>query len=131
MTRAPLLCLTLIALALLAAPVQASAEEIPAPTLKVKGAAVPIPGFPGTGNFYGKGADVETTAEIVGSGYGVSVQDPKGSIPPVSAVNVYLPKGVKLHPSGFGSCSRSDAEEHRPNRLSEELRREPARERAR
>ncbi len=107
MNRTRLICLTLIASALLAAPAQASAEEIPAPTLKVKAAAVPIPGFPGTGNFYGKGADVEATAEVSGSGYGVSVQDPKGSIPPVSAVNVYLPKGVKLHPSGFGSCSEA------------------------
>lgn len=98
------ICSTLLASAFLAAPVQASAEEIPAPTLKIKAAAVPIPGFPGTGNFYGKGADVEATLEISGSGYGATPQNPGGSVPPVSAVNVYLPKGVKLHPSGFGSC---------------------------
>jgi hypothetical protein len=107
MNRARILCLALIGSALLAAPVQASAEEIPAPTLKVKAAAVPIPGFPGTGNFYGKGADVEATAEVIGSGYGATVQNPKGSAPPISAVNVYLPKGVKLHPSGFGSCTEA------------------------
>jgi hypothetical protein len=99
--------LALLGAVVLAVPAQASAEEIPPPTLKVKAAAVPIPGFPGTGNFYGKGADVEATLEIAGSGYGVTPQNPKGSVPPVSAVNVYLPKGVKLHPSGFGSCAEA------------------------
>jgi hypothetical protein len=100
-------CLALLALMLLGAPAAASAEEIPAPTVKVKAAAVPIPGFPGTGNFYGKGADVEATLEIEGSGYGASPQNPKGSPPPISAVNIYLPKGVKLHPSGFASCAEA------------------------
>ena len=99
--------LALLAAAFLAVPAQASADEIPAPTLKVKAAAVPIPGFPGTGNFYGKGADVEAALEISGSGYGATPQNPSGSVPPVSAVNVYLPKGVKLHQSGFGSCAET------------------------
>ena len=105
MRRARIIGLGLIGSVLLIAPVQASAEEIPPPALKVKAAAVPIPGFPGTGNFYGKGADVEATLEITGSGYGVSPQNPNGSVPPISAVNVYLPKGVKLHPAGFSSCA--------------------------
>jgi hypothetical protein len=96
-----------LAAVFLAAPVQASAEEIPAPTLTAKAAAVEIPGFPGTGNFYGKGADVEATLEIHGSGYGASPQNPSGSVPPVSGVNVYLPKGVKLHQSGFGVCAEA------------------------
>lgn len=107
MRRAHTLCLALFGSVALAATAQASAEEIPLPALKVKAAAVPIPGFPGTGNFYGKGADVEATLEIAGSGYGASLQNPKGSVPPISAVNVYLPKGVKLHPSGFGSCTEA------------------------
>jgi hypothetical protein len=102
------ICLTLLACVFLAAPVAAaSAEEIPVPALKVKAAAVQIPGFPGTGNFYGKGADIEATLEIIGSGYGASPQNPNGSVPPVSGVNVYLPKGVKLHPSGFGVCAEA------------------------
>jgi hypothetical protein len=105
--RARALCLVLLGSVAFAVPATASAEEIPAPTLKVKAAAVAIPGFPGTGNFYGKGADVEATLEIAGSGYGASPQNPNGSIPPISAVNVYLPKGVKLHPSGFGSCAEA------------------------
>lgn len=107
MRRPPALCLALLGAAALAAPATASAEEIPAPTLKVKAAAVPIPGFPGTGNFYGKGADVEATLEIAGSAYGASPQNPKGSVPPISAVNVYLPRGVKLHPAGFGTCAEA------------------------
>jgi hypothetical protein len=107
MRRVRIICLALFGSVLLAVPAQAAAEEIPLPTLKVKAAAVPIPGFQGTGNFYGKGADVEATAEIVGSGYGVTAQNPKGSVPPVSAVNIYLPKGVTLHPSGFGSCTEA------------------------
>jgi hypothetical protein len=100
-------CLALLGLVVLGAPPAASAEEIPAPTVRVKAGAVPIPGFPGTGNFYGKGADVEATFEIEGSGYGATPQNPKGSPPPISAVNVYLPKGVKLHPSGFASCTEA------------------------
>jgi hypothetical protein len=107
MRPARVICLLLLGSVLLVAPAQAAAEEIPAPTLKVKAAAVPIPGFPGTGNFYGKGADVEATLEIAGSGYGATPQNPNGSVPPVSAVNVYLPKGVKLHQSGFGSCAEA------------------------
>jgi hypothetical protein len=100
--------LALLGLVALGVPAQALAEEeIPLPTLNVKAAAVPIPGFPGTGNFYGKGAAVETTVEISGSGYGPTAQNPKGSPPPISAVNVFLPKGVKLHPAGFATCPES------------------------
>jgi hypothetical protein len=101
------LCLALFGSVLLALPAQAAAEEIPAPTLSVKAAAVPIPGFPGTGNYYGKGADIEATLEISGSGYGATPENPKGSVPPISGVNVYLPKGAVLHPSGFGTCAET------------------------
>jgi hypothetical protein len=100
-------CLALLGLIALGAPALASAEEIPTPTVTVKAKAVPIPGFPGTGNFYGKGAAVEATYEIEGSGYAPTPKNPNGGIPPISAVNVYLPKGVKLHPSGFGSCTEA------------------------
>src|SRR2546429_8453047 len=100
-------CLGLLGLLLLGATGQAGAEEVPMPTVNVKASAVPIPGFPGTGNFYGRGADVEATIEIEGSGYGATAQTPKGRPPPISAVNVYLPKGVMLHPSGFATCSEA------------------------
>ena len=102
-----LLATVVFAAVVFAAPGQALAAEIPLPTVNIKASAVPIPGFPGTGNFYGKGADVEGTLEIEGSGYGVTPQNPTGSPPPVSAVNVYLPRGVKLHPAGFGTCSEA------------------------
>ena len=49
-----------------------------------KARAVPIPGFPGTGNFYGKGADVDATMEIQGTGYGATSSNPSGGIPPLS-----------------------------------------------
>jgi hypothetical protein len=100
-------CVALLGLSALAAPGLAQAVEIPNPTVKVTAKAVPIPGFPGTGNFYGKGADVEGTIEIEGSGYGATTQSPKGSPPPISAVNVFLPKGVVLHPKGFGHCTEA------------------------
>jgi hypothetical protein len=108
---AKITCLSLLGAIALGAPAVTVAEEapagseIPTPTVKVKAKAVPIPGFRGTGNFYGKGADVEATLEIEGSGYGVTPQNPKGSVPPISAVNVYLPKGVVLHRGGFGHCT--------------------------
>ena len=99
--------MALLAAVVFAAPGPAQAEEIPLPTVNVKASAVPIPGFPGTGNFYGKGADVEATFEIHGSGYGATVQNPNGSPPPVSEVNVFLPRGVRLHPSGFATCAEA------------------------
>jgi hypothetical protein len=95
-------CLALLGLIALGAPAVVSAEgEIPTPTIKFKAKAVPIPHFPGTGNFYGKGADVEATYEIEGSGYGATAANPKGGIPPISAVNFYLPKGTKLDLKDF------------------------------
>jgi hypothetical protein len=108
-------CLALLGLIALAAPAPASAEEIPTPTVKVKAKAVPIPGFRGTGNFYGKGAAVEATIEFEGSGYGTTPQNPKGGIPPLSAVNVYLPKGVKLHPQGFAHCTEATLKDIGPS----------------
>ncbi len=99
-------CLALLGLIVLGAPALAAAEEIPLPTIKFKAKAVPIPGFKHTGNFYGAGADVEAEYTIEGSGYGTTAQNSKGSPPPISAVNFYLPKGTKLHPGPpFGVCT--------------------------
>src|SRR5947209_1043963 len=110
-------CLAILGLAVLSLPAAAAAEEIPTPTVKFKARAVPIPkpngkgSYPGTGNFYGKGAAVEATYEFIGAGYGVTTQNPKGGVPPLSGVNFYLPKGVKLHPSGFGTCTAAKLKE--------------------
>lgn len=82
-----------VALALLAVPTVASA----APTVTVRGRAVPIPGFPHTGNYFGAGAAVHAEIAISGSEYG-------GFPPPLIGISVYLPAGVRLHPQGFPTC---------------------------
>jgi hypothetical protein len=72
---------------------------IAAPTVVVKGRAVPIPGFPHTGNILGAGAAVHAEVHISGTEYG-------GFPPPLIGVTTYLPRGVKLHPQGFPTCPR-------------------------
>jgi hypothetical protein len=107
-------CLALLGcLAVLGLPAAASAA---APTVTFKAKAVPIPNgkggtYPHTGNILpkkgGKGAAVEATYTIEGSGYGASAQKPQGGIPPLAGVNFYLPAGAKINASGFGRCSES------------------------
>jgi len=92
-------CLAVVVVALLATAAVASA----APTVKVRGEAIPIPGFPHTGNIYGAGAAVKAEVEISGTEYG-------GFPPPVIGVNVFFPKGTKLHPAGFPTCPKSTLE---------------------
>jgi hypothetical protein len=79
------------ALLALAAPASAT------PTVKIKASAIPIPGFPHTGNIYGAGAAVKSEVTISGTEYG-------GFPPPLIGVNVYLPKFTKLHTAGFPTC---------------------------
>jgi len=67
------------------------------PTVTVKAKIVPIPGFPGTGDKLGAGAAVESKVTISGHEYG-------GFPAPLIGVNVFLPKGTVLHPSGFPTC---------------------------
>jgi hypothetical protein len=79
-----------------------------APTVTVTGRAVPIPGFPHTGNYFGAGAAVKADVTIAGSEYG-------GFPPPLIGINVYLPSGVKLHPGGFPTCPvKAIVEEREP-----------------
>jgi hypothetical protein len=85
-----------LALAAFALPAVASAT----PTVTFKAKAVPIPGFPHTGNIFGKGAAFEAEYNISGTEYG-------GFPPPLIHVNFYLPAGVKLHTSGFPICNPS------------------------
>jgi hypothetical protein len=68
-----------------------------APVVKLKAEAVPIPGFPHTGNILGAGTDVKAEYTIEGTEY-------FGSPPPIIGVNVYLPKGTVLHTTGFPTC---------------------------
>ncbi len=83
----------ILALAALALPAFAGA----APTVTVRGRAVPLPGFPHTGNYFGAGAAVRAEIAISGKEYG-------GFPPPLIGINVYLPAGVRLHPQGFPTC---------------------------
>jgi hypothetical protein len=92
-------CLAVLGLAVLSLPALAAAV----PTVTAKARIVPIKGFPGTGNKLGAGAAVETKVTISGTEYG-------GFPPPVIGVNVFLPKGTVLHPSGFPTCPPSELE---------------------
>lgn len=91
--RRSLASLTLLAVALLTFASSASA----APTVTLKAEAVPISGYPRTGNYYGAGAAVKAEYTISGEEYG-------GFPAPLIDVNFYLPSGVKLHTSGFPTC---------------------------
>jgi hypothetical protein len=97
-------CLAVLGLALLTFP-----DMVPAqPTVKVTGRAVPIPGFPHTGNIFGAGAAVRAEVTISGTEYG-------GFPPPLIGITAYLPAGVKLHPQGFPTCpTKTIVEEKAP-----------------
>ena len=85
----------MLGLALLAMPAAASA----APTVTFKAVAIPIPGFPHTGNILGAGAALKIEFKIKGTEYD------EGHPPPLIGVNVRFPSGSKLHPQGFPTCS--------------------------
>src|ERR1700675_3079501 len=91
--RRALTCIAALAVALMAVPAVASA----APTVTFKAKAVPIAGFPHTGNIRGAGAADQAEYTIAGTEY-------LGSPPPIIGVNVFLPKGTKLHTTGFPTC---------------------------
>jgi hypothetical protein len=94
-------CLALLGLAVLGIP--ASASALPKVTLKA--VAIPIPGFPHTGNIFGAGAALKTEFTIKGTEYD------EGHPPPLIGVNVYFPTGSKLHPQGFPTCAPSALQE--------------------
>jgi hypothetical protein len=98
-TRRWTLAVLVVSLAAFVLPGAAAA----APTVTFKARAVPIKGFPHTGNIFGAGAAFDAEYSISGTEYG-------GFPPPLIHVNVYLPAGVKLHPSGFPSCPVSTLE---------------------
>jgi hypothetical protein len=102
MRRAPTV-IAAIALSLLVLPAVASAL----PTVKFKAEAVPIRGFPHTGNILGAGAAVHAEYKIESEEYG-------GFPPPLIGVNFYLPSGTKLHTGGFPTCEKSVLEAKGP-----------------
>lgn len=99
MRRGAIGVVAVLSVAALALPAAAGAV----PTVTVKAKIVPIKGFPGTGNKLGAGAAVASEFTISGTEYG-------GFPPPLIGVNVFLPKGVVLHPSGFPTCPPKELE---------------------
>lgn len=86
--------LILAALGVLGLPSAAAA----APTVKLLARAVPIPGFPHTGNILGAGAALEAKFTIRGT-------EGIGGVPsPLTHVNFYLPKGTEINSHGFVTC---------------------------
>jgi hypothetical protein len=104
-------CLALLgSLAVLGLPAAASAA--PTFTFKTKAVPIPKPGggtYPHTGNILAKhgglGAALEANFVISGTGYGATPQNPAGGIPPLAAVNFFLPAGAKVNSTGFPTCS--------------------------
>ncbi len=93
-------CLALLGIAVVGLSASASA----APTVTFKAKAVPLKGFPGTGNILGAGAAVEAEYKITGTEY------PGGFPAPLIGATFYLPAGTKLHPQGFVTCPLSTLE---------------------
>ena len=90
-------CLAVLSLAALGLSATASA----APTItSFKMAAIPIAGFPHTGNILGAGAVIQGHTSISGTEYG-------GSPPPLTGLKLYAPTGTGLHPQGFATCAPS------------------------
>jgi len=97
------ICLAVLGLAVLGLSVTASV----APTFTFKLTAVPIPGFPHTGDFLGAGAVIQAEGTISGTEYG-------GFPPPLIGVKFYAPAGEKLHPQGFVTCEPTVIEQSGP-----------------
>jgi hypothetical protein len=99
------ICLALLGLAAFGLTSVASA----APTVTLVAKAVPIPGFPHTGNILGAGAAVEAKYTINGTEF-------TGGVPsPLTHFAFYLPKGTVLHPQGFVTCSAATLENIGPS----------------
>jgi hypothetical protein len=95
--------LTVVGLTVLGLTAQASAS----PTFTFKTKALPIPGFPGTGDILGAGAVIQVEGKISGTEYG-------GFPPPLIGIKYYAPTGAKLHPHGFATCAPSTIEQSGP-----------------
>jgi hypothetical protein len=95
-TRTVRLSAVLAGLLIAASSLGAAASAAPT-IMSFKTMALPIPGYPGTGDILGAGAIVEGEATISGSEYG-------GSPPPLIGLDFYAPVGLELHPQGFATC---------------------------
>lgn len=79
-----------------------------APLATFKAYAIPIPGFPRTGNILGAPAEIETRVTIGGSEYG-------GFPSPLVGLSLYAPAGFKVNPTGFSTCATSVLEATGPS----------------
>ncbi|HWX43879.1 MAG TPA: hypothetical protein VNY52_00985 [Solirubrobacteraceae bacterium] len=88
----------LLGLGLLAGmPVAASAT----PVVTLKAAAVPLKGYPGTGDILGAGTALEVEFTIKGT-------EVSGDAPSqLRGVNFFAPAGAKLHTQGFVTCTEA------------------------
>jgi len=102
--RRGLVCQTIAVWASLAFAATAAA----APRVTFQATAIPIPGFPGTGDILGAGAEVEVQVTISGTEYG-------GFPSPLVGLTIYSPRGVELTSRGFGSCAPSALEADGPS----------------
>lgn len=68
-----------------------------APTVTFKAKPLPIPGFPGTGNILGAGAEVSVQDTIAGTEYG-------GFPSPLVLLSLDAPAGTEVTPTGFATC---------------------------
>jgi hypothetical protein len=96
-------CLAVLGLAVVGLSATASA----APTLTFQVTALPIPGFPGTGDLLGAGAVIQGKGTVSGTEYG-------GFPPPITEIKFYAPAGSKVHPQGFATCAPSVIEASGP-----------------
>jgi hypothetical protein len=98
-------CLALLGLAVLSLTGIASA----APVVTLNAKAVPIAGFPGTGNILGAGAAVEAKYTIKGT-------ESTGGVPSqITHVNFFLPAGSKINSNGFVTCPPATLENIGPS----------------
>ena len=95
-----------------------SATASAAPTFTFKTKALPIPGFPGTGDILGAGAVIQVQGRISGTEYG-------GFPPPLTGIKYYAPAGAKLHPQGFATCAPSTIEQSGPGPCPKNIDRGP------
>lgn len=79
-----------------------------APAVTFKSTALPIPGFPGTGDILGAGAEVEVQSTISGTEYG-------GFPSPLVLLTIDSPAGTKVDSSGFVTCAQAVLEADGPN----------------
>ena len=94
----------LAGLAVLALPAFVSAAVVTG----VRAAIVPIPGFPGTGDILGAGADVEIEGRLEGN------ELPGGLPLQPRRLVVYFPAGTRIDPTGFPTCTVARLEQDGP-----------------